>query len=666
MKKNSFFFIILLFCLQLYLPLSAEPLSQKGWIECEKLHTFLQKNDYNPQKLLISENDSASFPYNIILDPFEGKTFYPDDNNSETVTTLIFLFEIEEIQKNYALLKNILTNLENYSVNADIRFLFTYGDKTGFSTRNIISGAGKFADQISGTNNYAVICVKPAKYINSITTGGGGDCAPSWLLQLISQSLYDNGMFYIIKGGILSSLHRLNVLKTDPHTDIFISNGIPSCTVELISPEKSDIQPKKIANFIGCCASRFEPETSINWDRHSRPLIILGYPFILTENFTIILFIIVSCASLFIICEFSFINLINKRAYSRHIVKKWYILVICSLITTAAFFISQYIGLILIKLIKLDIISCYVIKIAAAFLAVSFSYFLILKLQGTHSARVFSFLVNISALLNIFIFTTLDLSLFYLFSTEYIIILFTQKIKKTISLSVLFILLCIPFIPYLMQFLMYSKTEAQYYVLKAPLALNLLFSLAFLPFELVWFRILARLNILWLQMDIKKKSFIRENCFAIGGAFALFTVSLLVIAVLIPDKYKASEKEKQDTVTEITSDDISINYSDEIFLGDTIRTFTVELQNPCANTKISVTGTEANPVLYTDEETEYLVEEKKVLFLVPAWAPQTMTFKYIADTNQDTQISVTTTSSEGSAILNKTSSVYIRAKNHEI
>ena len=231
MKKNSFFFIILLFCLQLYLPLSAEPHLQKGWIECEKLHTFLQKNDYNPQKLLISENDSSSFPYNIILDPFEGKAFYPDDNNSETVTTLIFLFEIEEIQKNYALLKNILTNLENYSVNADIRFLFTYGDKTGFSTRNIISGAGKFADQISGTNNYAVICVKPAKYINSITTGGGGDCTPSWLLQLISQSLYDNGMFYIIKGGILSSLHRLNVLKTDPHTDIFISNGIPSCTV---------------------------------------------------------------------------------------------------------------------------------------------------------------------------------------------------------------------------------------------------------------------------------------------------------------------------------------------------------------------------------------------------------------------------------------------------
>ena len=111
----------------------------------------------------------------------------------------------------------------------------------------------------------------------------------------------------------------------------------------------------------------------------------------------------------------------------------------------------------------------------------------------------------------------------------------------------------------------------------------------------------------------------------------------------MPDEYKRSEKKRPEAQEINNSEKIKISYFDQDFFGDTIRTFTVQLESQEENVSITVKGKDGNLVLYSDENYNYNVSEKVSTFRIPVWPPQEMTFSYIADTLQESEIIVTET-----------------------
>ena len=644
MKKNSFFFIMLTFFLAFFNSFSYSE-QKKGWNECNSLLVFLQSHDYQAEQIPILNNSSGEFPFNIKLDFFPEISTEKEEilGTKDEIDTLVLLFSIEQIQQNYNFLLKTLDSIKNFSRKGKIEFIFTYGDEIASGTENLISGTEIFAEEIEDSENYAVICVKLDKSQNTILPGGGGDCSPAWMIQLISGSFHENNMFYHLKGGILNTLHRLDILRADRQAGIFLRKGIPACGVGLAAPTQNAEFNTRSANFLATLAYNFDPENTIEWDRHSRPFVFFNYTVLLSEKFTVVLFILVSAVSLFFLCEFYFIHFLQKKLFSRRILRKWYILLICLFFTVVSFLAGQYIALSAQKILKISVLSAYAVKIIFSFLAISFSYLLFFKLTKNSGFQIFSVLINITGIFNIFLFSALDLSLFYLFAFEYFFITVTLKFKKLPSLIASFFLIAVPFFPYLVEFLTCATENSLDKILMASPILNTIFACAFIPFELVWFKILARLNFIWNSVDSKRKTFIKQNFIAIASAFFIFAVILILTTALIPDKYKRHEKKLPECKKIENSEKIKISYYDQDFFGDTIRTFSVKLENQEENVSIKVKGKDGNPVLYSDETYRYIVSEKSSVFRIPVWPPQEMTFSYIADTFQDTEIIVAET-----------------------
>lgn len=648
MKKNSFFFILLTFFLVFFNSFSYSE-QKKGWNECNNLLLFLQSHDYPAEQIPILNNTSAEFPFNIKVDFFPENSAEKQEISDarDEIDTLVLLFSIEQVQQNYNFLLKTLDSIRNFSRKGKIEFIFTYGDKFAAGTENLISGTEIFAEKIEDSENYAVICIKLGRTQNTILPGGGGDCSPAWMIQLVSGSFHENNLFYHLKGGILSTLHRLDILKADRQTGIFLHKGIPACGIELAAPAKNEEYNIRIANFLATLAYNFDPENTLEWDRHSRPFVFFNYTVLLSEKFTVVLFILVSAVSLFFLCEFYFIHLLQKKLFSRKILRKWYLLLICLIFTVIAFLAGQYVALLAQKILKVSVLSAYAVKIIFSFLAISFSYLLFFKLTRNSGFQIFSILINITGIFNIFLFSALDLSLFYLFAFEYFFIVVTLKFKKLPSLIASFFLIAVPFFPYLFEFLTCATGSSLDMILMASPVLNTIFACAFIPFELVWFKILARLNFIWNSVDNKRKTFIKQNFIAIASAFFIFAVILILTTALIPDKYKRTEKKLPEHEKIENSEKIKISYYDQDFFGDTIRTFSVKLENQEENVSVKVKGKDGNPVLYSDETYRYIVSEKASVFRLPAWPPQEMTFSYIADTLQDSEIIVSETFRSG-------------------
>ena len=644
MKKNNFFFILFVVFL-VFLRSFSYSEQKKGWDECNNLLIFLQANDYPAEKNPIINNTSAEFPFNIkiVFFPEASKTSKNIMDNSEEIDTLVFLFSIEEVQQNYDFLLKILDSIRNFSRKGKIEILFTYGDRTASETESLISGTEVFAEQIEDSDNHAVICVKLNSPQNSILPGGGGDCSPAWMIQLISGSFHENNMFYRLKGGILNTLHRLEILKSDRQTGFFLKKGIPACGVELYSPTKNEEYNERTAKFISSVSYNFDPENTIKWDRHSRPFIFFNYTVLLSEKFTVILFIFVSAVCLFFLCEFYFIRLLQRKLFSRRILKKWYLLIFCLIFTVISFWLGQYAALFFQKILGSSIISAYAVKLIFTFLLISCTYFLFFKLTRNSGYKLFSMLINATGILNIFLFSALDLSLFYLFAAEYFIIAVTQKFKKMPFLITSFFLMAVPFLPYLIEFLTCATEDSLEKILLASPLINTIFAFAFIPFELMWFKILGRLNFIWKSVDSGKKTFIKQNFIAISTAFLIFAVILISATAFMPDEYKRPEKKPPETEISGNSERIHISYYDQDFFGDTIRTFSVKLENPEETVSIRIKGKNGNPVLYSDEAYYYDASEKNAVFRLPVWPPEEMTFSYIADIFQESEIIVSET-----------------------
>jgi len=254
------------------------------------------------------------------------------------------------------------------------------------------------------------------------------------------------------------------------------------------------------------------------------------------------------------------------------------------------------------------------------------------RFHGPFLSKAYSYLLHISAVINIFLFSAIDITLFYVFAAEYLIVYASRHARRTRVLSCVFAALLIPFIPYAVQIAKYFDFAYSPHLLRDEFGINLLIASAVLPLEFVWLKIFIRFNKKLHQAEAAKKTF--------GGksiAAALF-VPFVLLALLLAahsaifrqfEKSKAAHDVK--IIAKGSGEKVSVSYSDFDYFGEVSRTIHIRLDGSPESCALVVEGEDGNPVLYSDNS--YIPEKKSRTdrFLLPAYPPANMTFSYIAD-----------------------------------
>lgn len=638
MKKNRKFFktLCLIICLFFH---GTRLIASSGFEKCERLFSILEKNGSSPENQSLVFNESNAFPFNII-DTFPvnaEKKIEPSKKNDAELSELFLVFRVEDFHDKEKIITEISKKIKNIKRKVKVSVVFTYGDEV-FSWKGKITGAERFSSAVSDAASKTAICIRLSSR-NSIIPGGNTGASPTYLVKLAANSFASVKEDYSIEAGLITFLYEEGFLKTDERADIFFQAGLPSIAVNISSKPET---VKKIPEFVECIVKNIPNEKSVNPDRRAN-LIKIGKKFFSTsEKLTTTLFLAFSFLSLFVLCEFSFVSKKTGEKLTEDVKKLWYVLPLTVAATVLSLFMAQLLTLAVSAIIGINVYIQVVIKIVIAFSISSVTFFATLKTRRFIELKAYSYILTICAIINLVFFISLDISLFYLFALEYALIYVTRPEKHTLTMSSTFLVLVLPFVPYAIHLIKFSKTDGIMLLVKSGIGINLIISFLIVPFEIMWLRILVRLNQKWQDSNKSTRHFYIQNALWISAAFAIFLALTFTSNLMIPKKYKI-QKEKKETLTieKNGNDFIEIDVKDKTYFGETTRLITIRTKEECRNVEVALSSDSGNPVMYSDNDYISDKTESKDYFRLPVNPPKEISFRYIANRNAESRIKVT-------------------------
>jgi hypothetical protein len=635
--------IFAIFCFILFpafLP-AVQPVQQAhGLSLCQNVENLLMSDGFVPVKSNLIQNGSNVFPYNVEVH-LPAPAAIKKNSSTEIRNTLIIAMTMENAWnfRNYTdtILKNVKQSQRDYN----LIFLFSYGDLQTGTNGAPLYGTDIFAGSIDTPDDCSAVCISftPEKTA-VIIPGGGGDMTPSWLIQRLTDACTSHSIPYHLRGGSLGSLYRLGVLKADRRTAVFLQKGIPCAGLSLPENADSGAYAQCTADFL----SAYSCSGTDNWDRHYIAFH-AGNSFLwASEQFIVICFILVSFISLFFLSELSFLSSWRQHKIRHDVFRLWYVLPLTVILSAASFQVSQPFVQILYRFLKLSILFQFIVKVVIVFIIVTFLYHFIVHMQGVLEERAYAYLLTVVSVINIFIFSAVDISLFFPFTAEYIIIYLFRPFKKTNVLVTALIVMILPYGPYIGEIMNYADPSVFRKAVYSSFTGNILISFGFLPFLIQWLRIIARLNERWSFYNLSANSRrIRSAVSFTAGTAAVIIIlfaGVSFISAYLNPKHKNQQEHVVRTIR--AADDIlAFSAKDRTFFDDTTRTISVNLGIEAESCIISVEGVSSNSVVYSDNE--YVSDKAKHTdaFLVPVWPPVKMSVSYVADTSVASVITVT-------------------------
>lgn len=644
MRKNNLFFIFFAIFACFSSPLTMSAQTPVGYELCRSLSDFLAEQNVQPQETPLLSADGNAFPFNISVD------FAAEEPSAQSESPLsaysspgfrtdfIISLTVEDAYAHTEYTAALVSALSAAKKKCTVRLLFTYGDESRLQIPDKITGTEVFLSSLLNKNRTSAACVRFSDGKNAVVPGGAGNSAPSWLTQLITNAFYKCEISYELKGGFISSLYRINFLHSDARTTQFLNEEIPTAGIEL-NPEK--ISAEKTADFFSQLVTAYNPDETAEWDRHTNQFV-LGKKIIWTsEKLTTVLFLAVTFFSLLALSELSPFTGIFRLNTIRSEKRIWYLIPLTVLATTLSFFIGQGVSFLLYRWLFIDNFTKIAIKLFTGFLLISLYFQLLITIGIIRTPESCDYFVTIVGIINIFLFSCIDISLFYLFTAEYIIIYLSHFSKKAYSQVIFFFLLLVPLMPYSVQLIKYISPEAMPRIINASFLMNLIIACGFLPFEFLWLNVLIRLNRRWKQANVSTKRFVKQNVAAVAGAVGIFAIILITVTAQIPDKYKAVKKDAETVfIRRGTEDALNVSFHDYQFFGDTARIITIQLEDQCESCTVSIKGDSSQPVLYSDNLYTTNTQTLTDSFRLTAFPPKEMQFSYISNNATASTITV--------------------------
>ena len=613
-------FLAIICCLQFFaFQKAAAAQSLLGARLSDALIERLKKAGCDPQKKPLSSAWFAEFPYNIELD------FAAQEQSDWTVVLTI---PQEDAWTNEKFVAGLLDRMRGAYITCNLKIVFTACDKPKISGNEKMSGTEIFAKSVEGAQNVAALILDFGGKKNFVTPGADKCVSPYYLARLLCDCLDNNSCPYEISAGMFLALYRLGSLKSSPRLSSFLKKGVPAVMLTL-APNESEQGARldALKDFF----LTIDEKKCMEWSSHYIPIKFFAKRYWIEEKTILFSVFVFTTIVLFILADFALLF----RRRSRRLVKiktralfSNYLIIITAALLFVSFLLGQYAARGFASVGIRNPMILFVLKLAPAFFIVSIIYPLELFRHKTISTYLYEYIISTSAVLNIFIWTFLDISFFYLFAIEYLILALSRVFKRSAFLYLFLTLFLLPFLPLLYTILIHSNIQIIHDLIFCGIKQNIFLSFAFVPFNLLWLRILARMNI--------KSATLKDLIFRYGAAgfsaIALMTViSAVTIHIMGQFFFRNYVPEARAAMVEDAKENFLSNVVvyDTEYYGGKIRRVEIQCQEEPERCEIYVNGSAANPVYFSVYEYENYGRIAR--FLLPDKPPKTISVQYSPD-----------------------------------
>ncbi len=622
-KKRPFskiFFLALFCCLHFFaFQKAAAAQTLSGARLSDALGERLKKAGFEPQKKPLSSAWFSEFPYNIEVD------FAAQDQSDWTVVLTIAQ---EDAWAREKFVGGLLERLKGSFIPCNLRILFTACDKPRLSGNEKMSGSEIFCKGVEGAQNVAALVLDFGGKKNFVTPGSDKNVSPYYLARLLCDSLDNNSCPYEISGGIFLALCRLGALKNSPRLSAFLDKNIPAVMLTLApGEEEQGAQLNSLKDFF----LTIDGQKCSVWSRHYIPLKIFSKRRWIEENGILLSVFVFTTAALFILADFAFLFRRRSRRLAQIKMRAFlsnYLIIVTAAILTLSYLLGQSVALGFESLGARNPLLLLIIKLAPAFFIVSAIYPIELLRHRKISTYLYEYIISTSAILNIFLWTFIDISFFYLFAIEYVILALSRLFKRSGFLFFFTTLFIIPFLPLLHSIMIYSNGARVHNLIFCGIKENILLSFTLVPFNLLWLRILARMNIKAATLKNLFFRYIASGFCAIAVMTIFSVVTIHVMGRLffknvVPEKRAAAILDAKENVLS------SVVVYDTEYYGGKIRRVEITCSENPERCEIYVNGSAANPVYFSVYENESFGRITR--FLLPDKPPKKFSVQYSPD-----------------------------------
>lgn len=373
-------------------------------------------------------------------------------------------------------------------------------------------------DSISDPESRAVVMLdspsRPPRQV-TVVPGAGGKMSPLWLLRLLQLP--------VPQGSLIT--YRLDLAAESPALAAFFRSGMAAVGVRFDADDEEQVRQvfsaleRLVLEYNSAEMSRGASE---NYMAFSFP-----DNFWVGEEIFILLYLLIAVLVLALLSGFSFLGKrgdMNRRAFFRI----WHLIPITILLSALFLWLGQQVATILVDATPENTIAILGMKTIFSFIAISLPFIFHLRLRLNISRGVYGYLLTIVAAMNIFIFTSIDLVLLFVFAIEYVIVYFSRLAKRIVPLVLASFAMLLPFVPYILNILEYASPDRLLDLACTGVPGNILYGCLLAPFQIMWLRILVRLDIFGTRRNIPPPRMAIATTIVMATMIA--SVTLLVVS----------------------------------------------------------------------------------------------------------------------------------------
>lgn len=641
MQKRIGIFFLLLHCVffNLYTQNSDVLNSETETFIGQQISDEVQKNlileGFTPQNINLVSAVSGNYPYNILLSFRSQKVSTTNDELEDYRDHAIIVFGQRDFLENKEEIVNFLKILEESEKELSVSVLFSADGSLTLPKADSITGTDNYVQNLYNPSDSFAIIIRFSNdnTIPAVIIGSGKSISPRWLLESVTNELTNKEINFIVPAGTFLPMYRFGLLSGDPRATSFFSEEIPSIVINF--PFNSSKQKLHLfASFL----DNFDITKTLEWDAHYTFFTFRNFSFLLTETFLVKCYLIAATATLFILCAFSFF--VGKNSFINRIelIKLWYLLPLSIIATFLSFSFGRYLSEVLTNLFHFDPVFQFYIGLQISFLAVSIVLFPIIYTHASLSEYAYKFNINLITLINIFIFSALDLSFFFLFTCEYLIVLFVRPAKRIYALFFASIMLFLPFLPYTIILWQYIDIQQISELLDFNFTKTLFLTFSMQPFNLIWFLVLSKSV---KKYKTKKRITDIRICFSVIIASSLIFLVFWGFSTIL-QKYRIipSTADIKDTITYIENKDdyLTATVEDVSAFGNAIRDIKINSSIPAERYEIIIQGETVSPVYEATVPYIENIATSSAEINLPDFPPESCTITYTTTSDEDENI----------------------------
>ena len=615
----------------------------------------------NTTKLNIATTGRDEFAYNITVN-FSANKAKSNTENEEAVdrdsfqnirrTKMILDFMQEDFSEKKEEFIDFLKTLEaDKERKIDVTVLFSALDE---STN--ITGTEIFTDSIDDTDTTFAGVFRFGGYrANTILTGNKSRITPLWLTKQVTDAFIRiNHVFEV--GHTIASLYRLGILDGDKRMENFTTNNIPAVAVYL----KSDGTNGEF-DFLKTFANGIDINDSGEWDTHyiflelKRPF----KPVWITERMFLIACISVMTLSLLILCGFTFAGKFGRQ-HKLDFMRSWYMIPLSIAISVFTMIAGQRLLQSVDALRAMNPIYQFGGKIIFSTVFISMTFLLQEKMHLPIKRFVYGYIPSIVAILNMFVFSSVDITFFVIFGIEYLIITFSRPAKRIPFIAFWALVMMMPFAPFAYTLIKHARLDALRKIVFCTWDMNIILATALLPFEIMWQKILVRVNII---IGMKGFGIVRAIITYVTSVCIFLSLSMFGL-FFIKKFFYVENPDIQQAVTSRSEGEernLSVSVVENEFLGMNTNHIKISSKKDALRYRVTIKGDGQLPI-YESTYNYFVTGENEASFVIPDFPPKSITIDYAANSEHYSEIKVTAVYDEDGELFSETMTKKINGK----